>query len=317
MVELDLINTYAHVPGGPSFFRVWGIGLMTAIQAQQLGQSPSSGAGNTVMIRGGMGKGLPLANPAQAGLLVTGTLYQCFANWQGTNMTLEGYIVPLISQQQGDAQQPNAPLSSAMITFNWPANTPMGPAIQQALQAAYPGYTVTVNVSSKLVLPNQQGGTYQSFEDFADAVQGLSQPILGGNYGGVVMFLSTDGKTINVQDDTAMQATKAIMFNDMIGQVTWVNYNVVHVPMVMRGDLSVGQYISMPPGQVTTTSSSFANFRQSAAIKGSFYINKIRHVGNFREGSGLSWVTNVFAVNLPAATPSGNVTVENMTITSP
>src|SRR5271166_2230808 len=95
LVEFDIMQASAHQPGGASFFRVWGISLQTAAAAMSYGTSPKA-IGGTITVMAGMGKGLPLAMPQQAGTLVSGTLFQCFANWVGTNMTIEGYIISLL-----------------------------------------------------------------------------------------------------------------------------------------------------------------------------------------------------------------------------
>ena len=41
----------------------------------------------------GMEKGLPLAEPSQAGLIMKGSNFQPFGNWTGTAMTLELVLV--------------------------------------------------------------------------------------------------------------------------------------------------------------------------------------------------------------------------------
>lgn len=296
LVELDLIQGPAHQPGGDSWFRVWGISLQTASQAKQLGLNPGMGTLNNITIRGGMGKGLPLANPQQAGPLVQGAIIIAFANWIGTNQTLEGYIIPAATKEQVMAQQPNEPLPPVNISFKWPANQKIGDLVKQTLQTAYPGFTVNVNVSQNLVTPTEQSGNYGSLVEFADWVQSYTQSIAGNGHSGI--YIVPVGTTFNVYDDQSglNKKAKQIQFTDMIGQVTWVSLQTVHLPMVMRGDLNIGDIILMPPGQVTQTANSFSNFRQNAAIGGKFMINKIRHVGNSRDPSSLQWVTNVFAV---------------------
>ena len=85
----------------------------------------------------------------------------------------------------------------------------------------------------------------------------------------------------------------------MIGQVTWIDYQTVQLNCVMRADLHVGDYIKMPPGQVTTTAQSYSQFRQGSVFQGTFQISRIRHVGNFRQPMGEAWITTIdaYAVN--------------------
>ena len=85
-VELEIYQGVGHVPTGNSMVRVWGISI------EDIGQGAVFG-GQNVVVQGGMGVGLPLANPAQAGLLITGTAWQVFGNWQGTVMTLDVILI--------------------------------------------------------------------------------------------------------------------------------------------------------------------------------------------------------------------------------
>lgn len=70
----------------------------------------------------------------------------------------------------------------------------------------------------------------------------------------------------------------------------------------MRGDLNVSDIVKLPPGQVTTQAQSFSQFRQASAIQGTFMIQKIRHVGNFRQPQGAAWGTDIFAVATGSST---------------
>lgn len=295
LVEMDITAYYQHQPGGDSFVRIWGISLETARNAQQLTYS-------AITIRGGMGKGFPLANPQQAGLLITGTVFQPFANWVGTSQTLDMYLTSTWTQAQTEEQQTNQSIPPINISLNAPAGSQLSAAVQQALQTAFPNATIKINISSQLTVPVQQAGVYRSLSEFGQWLQQYTQQIIGGNYSGVNIYVGADG-VINVTDSstTSSQQAKQINFNDMVGQVTWVNFNTVHLPCIMRGDINVGDTIMMPPGQVTTTSSSFSQFRQNAVIQGQFQVIKVRHVGNSRDPSGLAWVTNMFAVTLPAS----------------
>ena len=119
-VEFDIPVTPLHTPQGQAYIRVWGIGLSMISQSSQL-------AGMNVVLKAGMQKGLPLANPAQNGILIEGEIFQSFGNWQGTNQTLD-----LIIQPSG--QQPDNG-----VNFNWLAGTPLTSALQQTFAQAFPG----------------------------------------------------------------------------------------------------------------------------------------------------------------------------------
>jgi hypothetical protein len=65
-----------------AFIRIWGISWKDMIDAKNLNTQ-------TIEVWGGMKKGLPLANPAQAGKLCSGIIAQAFGNWEGVNKTLD------------------------------------------------------------------------------------------------------------------------------------------------------------------------------------------------------------------------------------
>ena len=73
-VELDLPVAPDHLPKSGAWARVWGIPLQTLLNAKSFNSQP-------IYVYGGMQKGLPLANPAQSGLLVQGFIFQAFGNW--------------------------------------------------------------------------------------------------------------------------------------------------------------------------------------------------------------------------------------------
>jgi hypothetical protein len=298
-VELDILQYVQNTPGGGSFLRIWGVSLMTMAQASQLNNQ-------TISIYGGMGKGLPLANPQQAGLLAQGTVAQAFSNWQGVNQTLEINFWPALASAQGAdiASGSPAPAVPAPIALNWQPQQPLAAALKPALAAAFPNYRINVNISPNLVIAAANPHYCGSLVQLAQWLQPVSQTIIGGNYSGVM--LSVHGNQINAFDSTAQPgsptagAVKMIEFNDLIGQVTWIEPQTIQAQCVMRGDLSIGQIIKMPPGQIATTSQSYSQFRQASAIQGQFLIQKIRHIGSFRQADGASWATIVEAVvNVP------------------
>src|ERR1700733_6962067 len=69
-VEMDINQAPANEPQGAAYVRVWGIPLATIAQSSNFN-------GKSIAVYGGMSSGLPLANPAQQGLLVQGLIQQC------------------------------------------------------------------------------------------------------------------------------------------------------------------------------------------------------------------------------------------------
>lgn len=274
-VEMDIFAVPFATAKTGSYVRLWGIPLSQIAQAFNLNNQ-------NISIYGGMGKGLPLANSAQAGLLVTGAIQQAFANWIGTDMTLDLILMP------GSA--PND--AAHNLTVNWKAGTPLSQAIQNTLATAYPGYQANISISPNLVLAHDEPGFYGSLPQFAQYVKARSQDIIGGNYAGVDITLN--GTTFNVFDGTTQQNPRQIDFTDLIGQPTWIDAGTVQATCVMRGDLSVGDWVKLPPSLVTVTPSAMSAYsqqRQGSIFQGTFYIAQIRHVGNYKQPSGAAWTT--------------------------
>ena len=249
-----------------------------------------------------MGRGLPLANTAQsqAGQLFSGTVYQAYGNWIGTQMTLDIQVIP------GDDRIPagiDARPVPVNLVFSWKAGTPMSQAITQALNSAFPGYKVNVAISDNLVRANDETGVYKTWPQFATYVFDLSKSIKNDlNYNGV--WISLQGNTFTVTDGTQPSTPKNIAFTDLIGQPTWINLNAVQVTCVMRADIHMGDFITLPPGLQTTGRNSFAQFRQESAFQGTFQVLRVRTVGNFRQPEAMSWVTVFDAVIGDNVTPS-------------
>jgi hypothetical protein len=283
-VEIDAFVTDFDTPSSDAgaYVRIWGVSLQEIQQSANLN-------GFNVTVKGGFQKGLPLANPAQNGVLFTGFIQQCIGNWIGTAMTLDLIVLP------GSNPQSTNPLN---ISFNWPQGTPFSAAIQQCLQTAFPGYTVNVSVSPNLVNPQgDQHDVKSDMQSFCNYINGLTQPILGSKYAGVK--ISQSGKTINVTDLTQSSgAPTTVLFQDLIGQPTWIDPATIQFKCPMRADIKWAQLVKMDPKGVipTTTPQSFSQTRDKSVFQGNFTVTQIRHVGHFRSPSPDAWVTVFDAV---------------------
>ena len=301
-INFDFVENVATQPMGNSRLQIVGVSLQDIAQAAnynpQLGAAANSGSPNfyTLSLFAGLYPGLPLAtaayNAGQSGLIVQGNIFQAFGNWIDTDMTLDFTVTP----GTGTNTYP------ANISQLWKKGTPMSSALQSSLSTAFPGYSVNVNVSQNLTLGYDQPWLYNTLEQFASYAYGVSQKILGGsaNYLGVQMAVK--GKTISVFDGTGTaQNQKAVQFQDLIGQPTWIGLNAIQFKCPIRADIHPGDTITMPQVLATTLAQSNSQFRQNSAFSGSFFVQRVRHVGNFRQADAYSWISTFDAIALPAA----------------
>lgn len=294
-VELDVPSYGFAAPAGQAFVRVWGVTLQQISQASDFNGQP-------IKVTAGMQAGLPLASKqaAQAGVILEGTVFQAFGNWLGVNQILD-----LVVTVDAGATQ-DAPVN---ITLNWTNGTSLSDAVTSTLTGAYPGYKVKVNISGDLVLPADECGYYQTIEQFAQYVKGVSQDIVGGDYPGVDIVLGAN-KTFNVYDGTSPTDPKEVAFEDLVGQITWLGAFEVQFTTVMRGDLACGDSVTFPPAlalQTTTTPASQSQARDKATFAGSWTIIYERHVGDSRSADAQAWVSTFQAISAQAPQSSTGV----------
>lgn len=289
-IELDVPVIGQATPQGQALCRVWGISRQEVGQANNL-------AGKNIQIFAGMQKGLPLANPAQAGLIVQGIIFQPFGNWVGVDQSLDFVIVPGSStaSQPGGLGTLAAPKN---LVLNWMKGMALGAALQTCLAIAFPNQKVRVNVSPQLIRSYDEVGFFPTLEQLAMFCRAASLDIIKTTGYAGVTIVPAPNNTIAVFDNVqaASAAAKQISFQDLIGQPTWIQAPNIQLKTVMRADLSVGQVIKMPPTIVTNTAAAASSLlNQQATFQGTFLIVNMRHVGNFRNPAGDAWVTVIEA----------------------
>jgi hypothetical protein len=282
-VEINVPVVEAALPSGDAWVRVWGVSLAEIAQASDLNNQ-------LISVYAGMQKGLPLANPAQAGLIVQGYVLQAFGNWIGTDQTLDLIIQPG-PPPTGAALTTPTPRN---LTLNWLAGQPLSAALATTLSTAYPGLQQQINISSNLVRADNQVGYYANLSQLAQFVKQVTRSMLGGTYSGVAIMLANN--TLSAYDGTttgtAASPQTLLAFQDLIGQPTWINSPNISVKTVMRADLKVGQQFKLPPAIITNTqqaNSYVAN--QKAAFQGGFQVQSMFHYGNLRQPDAASWAT--------------------------
>ncbi len=86
-IEFDAPIFGYDVCGSGTLITIYGLPLSMLRQSVNL-------SGCLVTLTAGFQNGLPLANPHQAGIIVSGEIYNPFANWIGTNQTLNFSVNP-------------------------------------------------------------------------------------------------------------------------------------------------------------------------------------------------------------------------------
>ena len=264
-IMFDLPILPYSTPSGGQTITIEGVSLSDLQQGTQF-------AGLQFQLSAGMKSGLPLANPKQAGIIAVGTIFQSFANWEGTDMTLDFVVYPAGIENN--------------LVLNWPAGTQLSTALQQTLSLGFPGIKIQMNIGN-YVSQHDNSGHYYSLEGLSEAIAQLVPVYITFQNGGIVVF-----------DAKYQPSPVQIDFTDFVGQPTWINVNVMQLKLVMRADLSVGSTIKLPPqlsnkpGQVLTRGSSLpSSMAYQTAFNGTFQVIEMRHIGNSRASDGAQWVT--------------------------
>jgi hypothetical protein len=191
-----------------------------------------------------------------------------------------------------------APLSQPLnLIHNMMPGTDLSSAIQQTLSTAFPQANINVLISQGIKLGYQDAGMYQSLEQYADYIQKLSQSVLGTNsYQGIQ--LTSYNNTLTALDFTKPLSNGEISYLDLIGQPTWLTINKISVKVVLRGGLHVGTYVTLPQtlvnfaGADAVPPGNAPDQRTHISLPGAYYVDKVLHIGDFRNPDGASWSTN-------------------------
>ena len=288
-IDFDIPVYALGQPAGAASLKIMGIPVTTIAQSANFNDK-------LIKVYGGFKPGLPLATLAsknnQSGLLLQGQIWQAFGNWIDTDQTLDLVIMPGASATSSSPGGIGTLAAPRNLVLNWKTGQSFSDAVKSTLSTAFPGSTVTVNVSSSIVRPNDEVGFFPTLEQFAQYARQTSLDIVKtAGYAGVTIVPGAN--SFNVFDGSQGQNTqKQIAFEDLIGQPTWIEAPNISIKTVMRADPSVGDSISLP--QTITTNSQAAlssQVNQQVAFQGGFQIVSARHVGNFRQPSADAWVS--------------------------
>lgn len=297
-IEFDLAVTTGATPSGGAWIRVWG---PTKEQIQQA----SDFNGAAIELYGGMQNGLPLATQSvqngQPGLLISGTVFQAFANWQGTIQTLEFVIIPapldaaVTSPEARQAASVGAPPPPQNFSFTWKQGSSLTANAQAVLQQAYPGSAVAVSAADDITLLHDEHGVFGDLRTFSDYVKGLSRDIKGPKYSGLNITASGAQSFLAFDNTKINGSVTSVSMLDLMGQVTWLSAYTCTFATVLRSDVNIGDTVTFPPlaqAQAITTGNSQSQARDKNTFNGNWQITDyVRHVGDSRSPDAQSWVS--------------------------
>lgn len=291
-IEFDALITGYDVVSSGTNIAIYGVPVTMLRESTQL-------AGCQIDLTAGFTAGLPLANPGQAGLILSGQIYNPYANWLGTHQSLNFIVNP--SPLLNDKGQ------AASITLDGKKGENLKDVLTRALTAAYPGFTLDISISDKLVLPEDGVGVYTRLTQLAATLRSQSFSILNrDDYTGVQMVMQNKIIRVfdnDVDDDGAIE----ILPEELLGQPTWIGPVSVSFKCPLRADLRCGDKVKLPqniisgPGALlaVNTERSYSSLREQVNFSGKFLITSVRHVGDFlNPDNDNSWVTIYEAVAL-------------------
>jgi hypothetical protein len=140
-----------------------------------------------ITVKAGMAPGLPLATAqsAYAGTIMKGRIFQAFGNWVGTDMTIDFMCMagPDASKKTTAFSNPTPPKN---IVLNWKKGKQLKEPLKKALETAFPNLKVVIDISDKLIAPQDQVGFYANLDQFGDYLRRITQSVVGGKgYTGV------------------------------------------------------------------------------------------------------------------------------------
>lgn len=290
-IEIDIEQLPLHIGDQNSYVRIYGLALSDVFRKDLNKQN--------ISVKVGMSKGLPLANPAQQGLVIQGSIVQAFGNWLGTDMTLD-----MVIGAGGLTGNTNNNTPKAYV-FTWTKGQKLSDAISQTKDGndVLSKLKTDIQVSDDRTANEDKQGYYVTATQFAQLIQSMTVGQRGASDNGV--YLYNDGQTFTARDTSTIgqntSDAKQINFQDLIGQVTWYEPFKLTCKLVMRGDLELGGYVKFTDGaNVITTAAAMPSLQPSRdrdqlgiASGGEFFIERIHHWGNFRQADAMSWNTTL------------------------
>ncbi|HHT0302140.1 hypothetical protein [Raoultella planticola] len=284
-VEFDFEVTGLDVVRSGTMLTIYGLPIEMLKQSVNL-------QGCLVRMKAGFAPGLPLANKDQQGEIIYGEIYLAYANWIGTNQTLNLVINPTI--RKTDDGKP------FFIEGEGRTGEKVGDVISRALQKAFPNKLIDCTVSGSLVLPESWNGTYEDIGSLAMVLRSASIAMMRDKkYSGIAISILSD--RIRIYDNVSAKwgESKTIHAHELIGQPTWIAPFTVSFKCPLRGDIRCGDVVKLPEGlysgaasivMANTTATSVIS-KNSTTFTGKFLVKSVRHIGAYLTADGDAWVT--------------------------
>lgn len=292
-IEFDALIAGYDVISSGTMIAVYGLPLSMLSQSVQL-------SGYQLNLYAGFTSGLPLANAEQAGLIISGQIYNPYANWVGTHQSLNLIVNP--SPLLNDKGQ------AFSITLDGKKGEQLSDVLQRALTTAYPAFVVEISISENLVLPEDAPAVYSRMGQLATMLRNFSKSMINSDdYAGIQVVMQS-GKIIVFDNITpSKNGDIQIQPQELIGQPTWIGPVSVSFKCPLRSDLRCGDYVELPQNIISgitsilsvNTDNSYAMLRNDVNFSGKFLIISVRHVGQYLSpDSSNAWVTIYEAVAL-------------------
>ncbi|EOC9629730.1 hypothetical protein [Enterobacter ludwigii] len=286
-----LITGYDVVSSGTSL-ALYGVPITMLRERTQL-------AGCMVYLTAGFSGGLPMENASQCGLIISGQIYNPYANWQGTQQSLNLIVNPSpLLNERGQ---------TASITLNGKMGDKLSDVLRTGLSTAFPGFTIDITISDKLVWTENAPAVYTRLSQLATVVRSHSFFTMNQeDYTGVQIVLR--GKVIRIFDNFSVKSGGIqILPEELIGQPTWIGPFSISFKCPMRAELHCGDIVQLPedvtsgPGSLLAVSNerTLSAYRNQVNFSGKFLITSERFVGDYlNPDSSNAWVTIFEAVAL-------------------
>lgn len=293
-VDLDIYQSFAHVPSQNGLVTIYGIPFSDINQAANFNLA-------TVSIKLGTVKGLPFS-PGVNGVVIEGTILMAYGNWQATDVRLNLVIIASKNNVATSASG-SAPLAIAApnLAFSWEPNTSLFSAVTDCLYTAY-GADIDIEGIYDPTLVHSQTvpitGHYDSLSQFSKFIYKTSKAVKANNpnYLGATITETKDGFFLFDGTYTEPPKVKNIAYTDIVGNLTWKNIATVQAKLIMRSDLTVNDLISFPFYAPTVNVAIQAGGqRGKISFDGLFNITELRHAGSSRHPDANSWVTIIEA----------------------